>query len=86
MVVIICLWIGSDTSVISLYAFFVYILCILPPWRLPHGWLSHVGGHFVHNIILIYLCADVDSITVYKVMNFWATIKCGEFLNYLRSY
>ena len=54
-------------------------------WVLLYGWLNHVGGRCVYNLILIYLCANVGT-TVYTVMNLWAAIKCAEFLNYLRSY
>jgi len=49
MVVILYLCIGSDTSIISFYAFYVYILCILPPWRLHMvGWtMSEVTVHII---------------------------------------
>ena len=53
---------------------------------LLYGWLIHIGGHCIYNLVLIYLCANVGTTTVYTVMNLWAAIKCGEFLNYLRSY
>jgi len=32
-------WIHSDTFTISFYICDVSSLCILHPWRWPHGWL-----------------------------------------------
>jgi hypothetical protein len=48
MVVMLYLWIGSDTSDIIII-FNVLLLYILPPWRWPRVWPKHVGSYCVNN-------------------------------------
>ena len=58
-------WIHFDTFIISFYICDVSSLCILHPWRWPHGWLKHVRVQCVYKLVLMHLCASVVTTHVY---------------------
>ena len=48
----------------------VVYVCMLYPWRWPHGWPKHVVVKRVYKLSLVHLCVFVGAIIVYAILLF----------------
>jgi len=55
VIVILHLWIGSETLIVLFYTFRLSKLCILHSWRWPYICPKHLAVQCVYQVIPIYL-------------------------------